>query len=92
MRYLIVIEPLDDGYAVQVPDLAVSTFGETLKKAKTAAKDAILANLETYHEIGQRPPLMQIPAVHLENPDFSEMLFMYVDVEIDVHEEEAVLV
>ncbi len=92
MHYLIVIEPLEDGYAVQVPDLAVSTFGDTLKKAKAAAREAIVANLETYQVLGQQPPPAQIPAIHLENPDFAEMLFAYIDVEIGVFEEELVAV
>jgi predicted RNase H-like HicB family nuclease len=80
MRYLIVLEPVETGFAVQVPDLAISTYGENLEAAKQAACQAISINLETYREIGQDIPGKLPVEQHLENPDFQEGLFAYVNV------------
>ena len=43
MRYLIMLEPTEAGFAVQVPDLAISTQGRTIEEAKRAALKAIKA-------------------------------------------------
>jgi predicted RNase H-like HicB family nuclease len=80
MRYLIVLEPTEAGFAVQVPDLAISTHGENLEAAKQAARLAISINLETYKEIGQALPDKLPVEQHLENPDFEDGLFAYIDV------------
>lgn len=80
MRYLIALEPVEIGFAVQVPDLAISTYGETLESAKQAACEAILVNLDAYRETGQPVP-EQLPVErHLENPDSQDLLFAYVSV------------
>jgi predicted RNase H-like HicB family nuclease len=80
MRYLIVLEPTEAGFAVQVPDLAISTYGENLEAAKQAARTAISINLETYREIGQAIPEKLPVERHLENPEFEDGLFAYVNV------------
>lgn len=80
MRYLIVLEPVETGFAVQVPDLAISTYGENLEAAKQAACQAISINLEAYREIGQAIPGKLPVEQHFENPDFQEGLFTYVNV------------
>ena len=38
MRYLIMLEQTEAGFAVQVPDLAIVTYGETIEAAKQAAR------------------------------------------------------
>ncbi len=78
MRFLIVLEPTEAGFSVQVPDLAVVTFGETIDAAKQAAIKAIQINLEAYKEAGQDIPGKKPVQTHLENPDFKDLLFTYV--------------
>ena len=34
MRYLIMLEQTDSGFAVQAPDLAIATYGESIEAAK----------------------------------------------------------
>ncbi len=80
MRYLIVLEPVETGFAVQVPDLAISTYGETLDSAKEAARDAISVNIEAYREAGQNLPDPMPLEYHFNNPEFGGLLFAYVDV------------
>jgi len=79
-RYLIMLEHIDGGFAVQVPDLAISTFGESVEAAKKAAQEAIESNLDAYRETGQAVPEAAPVAKHLANPDFKDLLFAYVDV------------
>lgn len=80
MRFLIMLEQTDAGFAVQVPDLAIITFGADIQTAKRAAEEAIQINLDAYREAGERVPDVQPVARHLENPDFRDLLFTYVDV------------
>jgi mRNA interferase RelE/StbE len=46
MRFLIMLEQTETGFAVQVPDLAITTYGEDIEAAKRAAGEAIQSNLE----------------------------------------------
>lgn len=80
MRFLIMLEQTDAGFAVQVPDLAIVTFGADIEAAKRAAAEAIQTNLDAYREAGQRVPDVEPVARHLENPEFRDLLFAYVDV------------
>jgi len=80
MRYLIVLEETESGFAVQVPDLAVVTHGETIEAARIAAGEAISINLDAYWEAGADVPEKQSVSSHLENPDFADLLFAYVDI------------
>jgi predicted RNase H-like HicB family nuclease len=80
MRFLIMLEQTEKGFAVQVPDLAITTYGETIEAAKRAAAEAIQSNLEAYQEAGQRVPDGQTVSRHLENPEFRDLLFAYVEV------------
>lgn len=80
MRYLIVLEQTAEGIAVQVPDLAIVTFGENVEAARLAASAAIQANLEAYREAGLAVPEKQPVETHLDNPELSDLLFAYVDV------------
>ncbi len=80
MRFLIMLEQTEAGFAVQVPDLAIVTHGETIETAKRAACEAIQVNLEAYRDAGQEVPDGQAVLSHLENPEFRDLLFTYVDV------------
>jgi predicted RNase H-like HicB family nuclease len=79
MRFLIVLEATEAGFSVQVPDLAIVTYGENIDEAKQAAIKAIQINLEAYQEAGQEVPVGKSVVTHLENPDFKDLLFTYVD-------------
>jgi predicted RNase H-like HicB family nuclease len=74
------LETTEAGFSVQVPDLAIVTFGENIDAAKQAAVKAIRINLEAYRETGRKIPEMNSVLTHLENPDFKDLLFTYVDV------------
>jgi len=80
MRFLIMLEQTGTGFAVQAPDLAIATYGENIEAAKRAAGEAIRSNLEAYREVGQQAPEAQSVSDHLENPEFRDLLFTYVDV------------
>ena len=80
MRFLVMLEQTETGFAVQVPDLAIATSGETIEAAKRAVTEAIRINLEAYREAGQQVPEGQSVAKHLENAEFRDLLFAYVDV------------
>jgi predicted RNase H-like HicB family nuclease len=80
MRYLIMLEQTEAGFSVQVPDLAVVTCGDTIETAKHAAIEAIQSNLEAYRETGQAIPERRSVEDHLENPEFQELVFAYVEV------------
>ncbi len=79
MRYPIVLEQTDAGFAVQVPYLAIVTYGETIEAAKQAASEAIRINVEAYREAGQAVPERQSVEHHLENPEFQELVFTYIE-------------
>jgi predicted RNase H-like HicB family nuclease len=80
MRYLIMLEQTEAGFAVQVPDLAIVTYGDTIEAAKQAAIEAIEVNLEAYREVRQAIPERHPVDYHLENPEFQELVFAYVEV------------
>jgi predicted RNase H-like HicB family nuclease len=80
MRYLIMLEQTEAGFAVQVPDLAIVTYGDTIEAAKQAACEAIQINLEAYREVGQAIPERQSIEYHLGNPELRKLVFAYVEV------------
>jgi predicted RNase H-like HicB family nuclease len=80
------LEQTEAGFGVQVPDLAITTYGENIEAAKRAAAEAIQINLESYEEAGQRVPEEQPASRHLENPEFRDLLFTYVEVAIPERE------
>jgi predicted RNase H-like HicB family nuclease len=80
MRFLIMLEQTETGFAVQAPDLAITTYGENIEAAKRAASEAIRSNLEAYREAGKPVPEAQGVSNHVENPEFRDLLFAYVDV------------
>ena len=80
MRFLIMLEQTESGFAVQVPDLAIMTFGADIEAAKRAAAEAIQINLDAYREAGQSVPDEEAAARHLDNPEFRDLLFAYIDV------------
>ena len=79
-RFLIMLEQTEAGFAVQVPDLAIVTCGESIEAAKRAAGEAIQSNLEAYVDAGQKVPDEQDVSRHLSNPEFRDLLFAYVEV------------
>ncbi len=38
MRFLIMLEQTETGFAMQIPDLAITTYGENIEAAKRAAR------------------------------------------------------
>jgi len=56
MRYLIMLEATGAGFSVQVPDLAIVTYGDSIEAAKQAAVKAIKINLDAYREANQKVP------------------------------------
>jgi len=56
MRFLIVLEPIETGFSVQVPDLAIVTHGDSIEAAKKAAVKVVKINLEAYQEANQKVP------------------------------------
>jgi predicted RNase H-like HicB family nuclease len=80
MRYLIMLEQTEAGFAVQVPDLVVVTHGDSIESAKCAAAEAIRINLDAYQELGMPVPAPEPVSHHIENPDNRDLLFAYVDV------------
>ncbi len=82
IRFLIVIEQTEAGFAIQVPDLAVVSHADSLTAAKAAAMEAILINLEAYLDAGRQIPDRQSASKHLDNPDFQDSLFAYVEVKM----------
>jgi hypothetical protein len=75
------LEQTETGFAVQAPDLAIATYGENIEAAKRSAVEAIRINLEAYREAGQQAPERQSVSGHLENPEFRDLLFTYVEVD-----------
>jgi antitoxin HicB len=57
-RYTVFFEPLEEGgYNVVVPAIPeICTFGETLKKAREMARDAIRCYLESAMKTGEEIP------------------------------------
>lgn len=80
MRFLITLEKTAKGFSVQVPDLAIITYGKTIDDAKNAATEAIRINLEAYHDAKMEIPARLSPSDHIENPDFRDLLFTFVKV------------
>lgn len=80
MRFLIMLEQTEHGFSVQVPDLAIVTHGLDIDQAKLAAIKAIQINLEAYCEANQSVPKRKPVEHHLDNPEFQNLLFSYIDV------------
>jgi len=59
------LEQTEAGFAAQVPDLAIVTYGENIEAARQAAIEAIQINLEAYREAGQATPERQPVERHL---------------------------
>lgn len=78
MRFLIMLEQTESGFAVQAPDLAIATYGKDVDAAKRAALEPIRANLDGYRQAGQPVPEVQNVSRHMENPEFRDLLFAYV--------------
>jgi antitoxin HicB len=58
MKYLIVLEPADDGsWWVRVPDLpGCFSWGATREQATTNAREAIAGHIEALREVGDEVP------------------------------------
>ena len=80
MRFLIMLEQTETGFAVQAPDLAIATYEENIEAARRAAAEAIRSNLEAHRGAGQQVPEAQGVSKHLENTEFRNLVFAYVDV------------
>ncbi|MDI6792130.1 MAG: type II toxin-antitoxin system HicB family antitoxin [bacterium] len=78
MHFLIALEQTEAGFSVQVPDLAIVTYGKTIDEAKLAAIEAIKINLDAYQEAEKEVPERKPVSAHLRNPDFADLLFAYI--------------
>jgi predicted RNase H-like HicB family nuclease len=78
-RFLIMLEQTEAGFAVQVPDLAIVTYGESIEETKKAATVAIQMNLEAYHAARHHVPEERVVSQHLANPEFRDLLLGYVE-------------
>ena len=56
MRYLIMLEQTDVGFAVQVPDLAIVTHGETIEAAKQVARKRSGSMWKRIGKLAKRSP------------------------------------
>lgn len=74
------LDQTEAGFSVQVPDLAIVTYGKNIEESKLAAIKAIKINLNAYQEAGKEIPESKPVLTHLQNPDFADLLFAYVDV------------
>ncbi len=84
MRFLIVLEEIEKGFSVQVPDLAIISSGKTIEEAKNSAIKAIKINLDAYVESGKEIPKRKTIEEHFENPDFNDLLFSHVNVDASI--------
>jgi predicted RNase H-like HicB family nuclease len=80
MRYLIMLEETEEGFAVQVPDLPVVTHGGDVETDKRSAAEAIRINLESYLEQDMPDPERRPLRDHLRNPEFDGLLFGFAEV------------
>ncbi len=80
MRYLITLEQTETGFSVQIPDLAIITWGKDVEDAKQAAAEAINTNLQVYRDIGKPIPSHSSVLKHFENPDLAGLLFAFVEI------------
>lgn len=81
------LEQTEAGFSAQVPDLAIVTYGKSIEDAKRAAIEAIKINLDAYQEAGMEVPERRSIFTHLDNPDFADLLFTYVNVYLSQPEE-----
>jgi len=58
----------------------VAACGENVEAARRAAAEAIRINLEAYREAGQPAPEGQTISNHLENREFRDLLFAYLEI------------
>lgn len=80
MRFLIMLEQTETGFAVQAPDLAIAAYGENIEAANQAASERFESISKPMSKPENTPPEAQSVSNHLENPEFRDLLFAYVDV------------
>ena len=86
MKFIIAIEPGDDGHAfgVVVPDLpGCFSAGDTLDEAVDMAREAIDLFVETIIEDGAQIPAASTLAVHQANPEYAGWVWAVVDVPVE---------
>ena len=57
MRYMVVFEKSDNGYAAYLPDLpGCVAAGDTVGEVKSLIREAVVGHLELTHEVGDPVP------------------------------------
>jgi hypothetical protein len=79
MRFLIMLEQTETGFAVQAPDLALATTARTSKQPSKLPAKRSVSTSKPIREAGQQVPEGQGVSNHVENPEFRDLLFAYVD-------------
>ena len=86
MRFIIAIEPGDEGhaYGVVVPDLpGCFSAGDTLDEAIDNAREAIDLHCETLIEDGGDIPAPRLLAEHQADPEFAGWVWAVVEVPVE---------
>lgn len=86
MLYPIAIAMGDEthAYGVTVPDVpGCFSAGDTLEEAFTNAKEAIAFHIEGMIEDGNEIPRPQPIEVHKGNPEYKDLLFSFVEVDLN---------
>ena len=84
MKYPVAIELGDDrtAHAIRIPDLQVSTAGDTIEAAYTAAAEAADIELQNFVKSGENIPLPSSIDKIMQNPDFSGNGWGFIDINI----------
>jgi predicted RNase H-like HicB family nuclease len=81
----------DGRYSVDIPDFSVTTFGDDLADALYMAADAIAGRIHLAIRNGEPiPPPSDINDVIPDEPGFSSMVYVDIDVTAPAHEEKPV--
>ena len=84
MKYPVTIEYGDDNtaHAIRIPDLQVSTAGDTIEDAYRAAAEAADIELQNFVMSGQKIPMPSSIDEMIRNPEFSGHGWGFIDINI----------
>lgn len=84
MKYPVFIELGDEATAhgIRIPDLDVSTAGDTIEEAYVAAVEAAEVEMQNFVAMGQAVPMPSAIEAHLHKPEFKGHSIGYIDIDI----------